>query len=491
MRGHNFLALDFGAESGRAILGTLKDGRLIVREIARFPNTPVERQGHYHWDIPHLFGEVTKALEAHAAEKLDGTESLGVDTWGVDFALLDSEGELLELPYCYRDSRTDGMMQEFFKRVPRERIYQLTGVQFLQINTLYQLFSMAQQKSPQLKKAGHLLFMPDIFNYLLTGEKKTEFTIATTSQLYNPLKNNWDEEILAALGMSMDIMQEIVPPGTRLGKIRESIGEQTGLKELTVIAPATHDTGSAIAAVPAEGAEWTYISSGTWSLMGVEVGKPVITDKAREYNFTNEGGVDGTFRLLKNIMGLWLMQGCRNAWGRYDYEELTRLARDAKPFKSLICPDSGDFFSPPDMPEAICAFCHDHGEPVPASMGEIVRCVLESLALQYRVVLNQLREIQPRDIQTVHIVGGGCQNKLLCQLTADATGLPVIAGPVEAAAIGNLMVQAIAGGHVKSLAEAREIVRRSFEPAQYEPHNDADWDAAFERFNHLREDSAQ
>jgi L-rhamnose isomerase len=438
--------------------------------------------GHLHWDTFHLFDEIVKALEACAGEKL---ESVGLDTWGVDFALLDSEGEFLEPPYCYRDSRTGGMMDEFFMRIPREKIYQLTGMQFLQLNTLYQLFAMVRRKSPLLKKAKDLLFMPDIFNYLLTGEKKTEFTIATTSQLYNPLKKSWDEELFAALGISTDIMQDIVEPASRVGKIRESICRKTGLRDLTVIAPATHDTGSAIAAVPAQGGEWAYISSGTWSLMGIEVREPVITEKAREHNFTNEGGVEGTFRFLKNIMGLWLLQGCRNAWGRCDHEQLARLAADAQPFKSLIDPDSDGFFNPPDMPQAIRQFCKNHGEPAPESVGETARCVLESLALKYRAVLSQLREVQPRAIKTIHIIGGRCQNKLLYQMTADATGLPVVAGPVEATAVGNLVVQAMALGHVKSLAEARAVIGRSFEPAHYEPRDGADWDAAFERFKNL------
>ncbi len=484
MPAHNILAVDLGAESGRAILGTIEDGRLRIRETARFPNKMVRVTGHFHWDVFNLYEEIMNSLKACPDE---GLESIGLDTWGVDFALLDSAGEFLGLPYTYRDSRTEGMMEKFFALIPRERVYQLTGIQFLQFNTLFQLFAMARENPPLLKKAQDLLFIPDIFNYLLTGEKKTEFSYATTSQLYNPRKKDWDEELFAALGVSRDIMQQIVPPGTVIGGIGRDVCRKTGLRELSVVAPATHDTGSAVAAVPAAGRDWAFISSGTWSLMGIETREPVITDKARDFNFTNEGGVGGTFRFLKNIMGLWLVQQCRKALGSYNYEDLIRLAIDAAPFKSIIYPDSAEFFNPPDMTEAVRRFCRESGQPVPETPGEIVRCVLESLALQYRRVLDQLHEVQSQQINVINIVGGGVNNKLLCQFTADATGLPVIAGPVEAAAVGNILTQAMALGYVGSVAEVRDVVRRSFEPLRYEPRQTGLWDEVYERFQNIAE----
>ncbi len=484
MPAHNILAVDLGAESGRAILGTIEDGQLRIREITRFPNRMVQVSGGLHWDVINLCEEITNSLKACRGEEL---ESIGLDTWGVDFALLDRDGEFLGLPYTYRDSRTEGIMEEFFTLIPQKQVYQLTGIQFLQFNTLFQLFAMARENSPLLKKAQDLLFIPDIFNYLLTGEKKTEFSIATTSQLYNPRKKDWDEELFAALGISRDIMQQIIPPGTVIGGISRDIRRKTGLQKLSVVAPATHDTGSAVAAVPATGRDWAFISSGTWSLMGIETCEPIITDKARDFNFTNEGGVGGTFRFLKNIMGLWLVQRCRNALGSYTYEDLMRLAADAAPFKSIINPDGTEFFNPPDMTEAVRRFCRESGQPVPESPGEIVRCILESLALQYRRVLNQLHEVQSRRINVINIVGGGVNNKLLCQFAADATGLPVIAGPVEAAAVGNILTQALALGYVGSIAEVRDIVRRSFELLRYEPRQTGLWDEAYQRFQNIVE----
>ena len=484
MPAHNILAVDLGAESGRAILGTIEDGRLQIREITRFPNRMVQVSGGLHWDVINLCEEITKSLKACRGKEL---ESIGLDTWGVDFALLDRDGEFLGLPYTYRDSRTEGIMEEFFTLIPREQVYQLTGIQFLQFNTLFQLFAMARENSPLLKKAQNLLFIPDIFNYLLTGEKKTEFSFATTSQLYNPRKKNWDEELFAALDISRGIMQQIVPPGTVIGGIGRDVCRKTGLQKLSVVAPATHDTGSAVAAVPATGRDWAFISSGTWSLMGIETCEPIITDKAHDFNFTNEGGVGGTFRFLRNIMGLWLVQQCRNALGSYTYEDLMRLAADAAPFKSIINPDDTEFFNPPDMTEAVRRFCRESGQPVPESPGEIIRCVLESLALQYRRVLNQLHEVQSQQINVINIVGGGVNNKLLCQFTADATGLPVTAGPVEAAAVGNILTQALALGYVSSIAEVRDIVRRSFEPLRYEPRQTALWDEAYQRFQNIVE----
>jgi len=483
-----FVAFDLGAESGRAMLGSLDSGRLDITELHRFPNSMVNLRGHLYWDVVQLFREMKAAMRICAAEVTSEPQSLAVDTWGVDFGLLASDGSLLGFPYGYRDSRTEGAMEQLFRRIPRERIYELTGIQFLPLNSLVQLFAMVRDRSPLLHAAANLLFMPDLFNYLLTGEKKTEFTFATTSQLYNPRTGTWAGELLDALGVSADVMQEIVPPGTTIGRLDVEVAGETGLANVPVVATASHDTAAAVAAAPAEGENWAYISSGTWSLMGVESPEPIITERSRDLNFTNEGGVGGTFRVLKNIMGLWLVRQCRRAWeneGPYSYGELTEMACSAPPFVSLIEPDHPDFLNPPDMPEAIRAFCRRTGQRAPESPAEFTRCILESLALKYRLVLDQVREVYPHPIHRVHIFGGGVRNELLCQLTADAVGLPVVAGPAEATAIGNLLVQALASGDIASLADIRDIVRQSFSVKTYNPERARDWDAAYARFREL------
>jgi len=486
---HVLLAFDLGAESGRAVLGTLDGKRLDVRELTRFPNGMVGLLGHLHWNVVQLFQEVKQGLRTCVAEVAAEPESVGLDTWGVDFGLLAPDGSLLGLPYGYRDARTNGVMDEFFQRVPRRRVYELTGIQFIQFNSLFQLFAMVRDRFPLLPLVSDVLFMPDLFNYLLTGVKKNEFTIATTSQLYNPVSRDWEEELFSALGISRAVMQEIVAPGTVIGTLDSEVRRETGIGAIPVIATASHDTAAAVAAAPAEGDGWAYISSGTWSLMGVESPVPIITDESLECNFTNEGGVGNTFRVLKNIMGLWLLRQCREAWASdrlYSYSELSEMALSAPPFKALVGPDDGSFLNPPDMPEAIRSFCRRAGHPAPETPAEFVRCVLESLALKYRLVLDQLRRIYPRPIDTIHIIGGGSRNEVLCQFTANATGVEVLAGPVEATAIGNLLVQALGLGHVSSLAEIRDIVRQSSSVVRYEPERTADWDRAYERFRELQ-----
>jgi rhamnulokinase len=488
MTGHSFVAIDLGAESGRTILGRLEQGRLTIKEMNRFPNGMLDLHGHLHWNIFRLYEEMIQGLKICATEKGGHPESVGIDTWGVDFSLLASDGSLLGLPYAYRDRRTDGAMESFFERLPRDRVYELTGIQFLQFNSLFQLHAMQRERSPILDAASDLLFMPDTFNYLLTGEKKTDFTFATTSQLYNPRARGWEGELFDALGVSQTIMQEIVAPGTVIGGLRLAIAEETGTGSIPVVAVASHDTGSAVASVPAEGADWAYISSGTWSLMGVEAKEPLINSLALELEFTNEGGVQGTIRFLKNIMGLWLLQQCRKAWMRdrpYSYDELIEMAEAAPSFAALVDPDCSEFLNPPDMPEAIAEFCSKTGQSAPASPAAFARCILESLALKYRTTLDQLRRIHAQPIERIHIIGGGSQNSLLCQFTANATGVPVLAGPVEATAVGNLMVQALALGHVRSLAEIRDVVRQSFEPVRYEPQDGPAWDKALERFRDI------
>ncbi|MEK7448556.1 MAG: rhamnulokinase [Planctomycetota bacterium] len=492
MKMPHFLAFDLGAESGRAVLGTLTGRRLTIKELNRFPNGMLNINGRWHWNIFRLYEEIKHSLKIAAGLpkiKSNGFASLGLDTWGVDFALLDRQGNFLGLPFAYRDNRTNGMMEKFFKLVPRQHVYQLTGIQFLQFNTLFQLFALVKQKSPLLKSARDLLFIPDIFNYLLTGQKKTEFSFATTSQLYNPQKKDWDEELFKNLGISRSIMQKIILPGSVIGNLTGEIFRETGFPEVPVIAPASHDTGSAVAAVPSEGEEWAYLSSGTWSLMGVETKKPVLTKQALDFNFTNEGGVGGTFRFLKNITGLWILQQCRQSWTKrkLNYQELAGQAASAPPFKALINPDQPEFLNPPDMPEAMAQFCRQTKQPVPKSPAEITRCILESLALKYRTVLDQLRKIYPKPIKVIHIIGGGVKNSLLCQFTADATGLPVLAGPAEATAIGNIMVQAMGLGYVNSLSEARAIIKHSFTSTRYEPRQTEEWNKAYAKFCEIKQ----
>jgi rhamnulokinase len=482
-----YLAFDLGASGGRGLVGSLTGGRLEVRELSRFSNGMVNVRGRLHWDVLHLLQQIAAGLKTCAAEAGEPA-SVGVDTWGVDFALLASDGSLLGFPRGYRDPGIEGAMEAFFERVPREHIYEATGVQFLPINTLYQLYAMVRDGSPLLESASSVLMMPDLFNYLLTGEKRTEFTIATTSQLYNPRRRGWDDGLLAALGLSPEVMQEIVPPGTVVGSLDPEVARQAGVGGAPVMATASHDTAAAVASAPAEGRNWAYISSGTWSLMGVESERPIITEQSLAANFTNEGGVANTFRVLKNISGLWPVQECRRSWAgerEYSYRDLTKLAEEAAGFRSLIEPDHPDFLNPADMPAAIREFCQRTGQAPPEIPGEFVRCVLVSLALKYRMVLDQLRGIYPHPIERIHVVGGGVRNELLCQLTADATEVPVSAGPAEATAIGNLLVQAMGLGHVASPAEIRAIVRRSFPVAEYEPRADGEWAAAYDRFQQL------
>ncbi|HTY37485.1 MAG TPA: rhamnulokinase family protein [Bacteroidota bacterium] len=483
----SFIAFDLGAESGRTILGTLAGIKLSIQQVTRFANEMKTVDGHLHWDIDGLFGEMKKGLRACAALGAR-PQSLGVDTWGVDFGLQRSGGDFLMPPFAYRDHRTEGMMEKFFELVPKRRVYELTGIQFLQLNTLYQLYATSVQRPDLIRDAARLLFMPDIFNYFFAGTTSSEFTFATTSQMYNPRSKRWDGELLSAMDLSPSIMQEIVQPATRLGTVRRSIADEAGIGELAVTAVASHDTGSAIAAIPAEGSDWAYISSGTWSLMGSELPQPVITDDALRSNFTNEGGVGGTFRFLKNIMGLWLLQQCRKEWAsekQYEYSELVSLAENAAPFRSLLNPDYEGFFNPASMSAAIVEYCRKSGQPAPASHGEFVRAILESLALKYRQTLDQLQQLTGRAVNRIHVIGGGAQNALLCQYTANATGTTVIAGPVEATAIGNIMVQALAAGHVGSLQDIRTVVRHSFDPVTYRPQETGQWQEAYGRYQQL------
>ncbi|MBK9714408.1 MAG: rhamnulokinase [Kouleothrix sp.] len=485
MTGSHYLAIDLGAESGRAMLGQLDGGRLALSELHRFPNTPVRLPGGLHWDVLRLWAEIKNGLRLAAQQHGHGLASVGLDTWGVDFALLDRDGALIANPHHYRDSRTDGMLAEALRRLPREQIFERTGIQFIQINTLFQLLAMAAGRSPALEIAETFLTIPDLLNFWLTGQRVCEFTNATTTQCYDPRAGDWATPVLDAIGIPRRIFPPVVMPGTLLGALQPEVAEETGAHDLPVVAPACHDTGSAVAAVPAEAPGFAWLSSGTWSIMGFESPEPVITAQSLAFNLTNEGGVGGTFRCSKNIMGLWLVQECRRTWAAqghdWSYGDLAQLAAEAAPLVALVDPDAEEFFKPGDMPERIRAFCRRTGQPAPEGPGAVVRCVLESMALKYRWVLDRLETVAGRRLDPIHIIGGGAQNRLLNQLTADATGRSVIAGPVEATAIGNILVQAIALGQLGSLAEARAVVRRSFELDRYQPAAAADWDAAYQR----------
>jgi rhamnulokinase len=482
------LAFDLGAESGRGVLG-LFDGRELRLEVVhRFPNGAVRTLDTLHWDVLRLHGEMLQTLRISAAD-FGGVDSLGVDAWGVDFALLGRDGTLLGNPRHYRDPHTEMVMDEALKRVPRYEIYRQTGLQFMRFNTLFQLLALQRDRSPLLDVAETLLFIPDLFHFFLTGVKVNEFTDASTSQLLDATTRKWAYGLATQFGLPERVLGTLVSPGTVLGPLRASVAAETGLNAAPVIAPASHDTASAVAAVPASAQTWAYISSGTWSLMGVELTQPLLSEQALAYNFTNEGGVGGTVRFLKNIMGLWVVQECRRAWERagtaYSYEDLAKLAEAAPPFVSLVDPDDASFMLPSSMPAAIAAFCTRTGQPAPADAGAAVRCALESLALCYRRVFERLEELTGRRIEVIHVVGGGSQNALLNQFTADACNRPVLAGPVEATAIGNVLVQAIGLRALGSLADAREVVRRSFEVKTFEPRQPDAWQAPYARYQAL------
>lgn len=482
-----FIAIDLGAESGRVMVGVL-DGRLRLEEAYRFPNGPVEVLGNLYWNPLGLFKEILAGLRTIGEQYGRDFASVGVDTWGVDYALLDRAGELIGTPYCYRDGRTEGMMEAVLERISRQALFEQTGgIQFLTFNTLFQLYSMVQEESPQLSIADTFLMMPDLFNYWLTGHKAAEFTNATTTQFYNSLEKEWARDVLETLALPTHIFPDVVLPGSQVGRLRE--GLNVGLGRLPVVAPATHDTASAVVAVPAEGHDFAWISSGTWSLVGAMAEQAIVSAEALQYNISSYGGAGGSCLPWKNVMGLWLVQECRRIWARegqeYTYEEIIAMAAQAQPFKAVIDPDDAGFLAPEHMPQQIGAYCRETGQSAPETKGEVLRTALESLALKYRWVVEKLGLLLERDFTALHIVGGGSQNDLLCQFAADASGLPVVAGPVEATAIGNVAVQAVGTGHLGSLEEARALVRRSFEVTTYEPGHSGPWDEAYETFIQL------
>lgn len=474
----HYLALDLGAESGRALLGSFSGGKLSVEELHRFPNTPVRVPGALYWDILRLWHEIQHGIAMATRERKLTLDGIGIDTWGVDYGLLGSDGLLLDTPRHYRDARTNGMMDKLFETVARGEVFGYTGIQFMQLNTLYQLYAMRISGAPALGVAARMLNIPDLFNYWLSGVARSEATIASTTQFFNPETNAWATELLERLKIPTEMLCPIVPPGTLLGKMVEP-------PHAPVYATAGHDTAAAVVAVPAEsGNNWCYISSGTWSLMGLELDRPVINAQSLAANYTNEVGVAGKIRFLKNIAGLWLLQECRKAWmleGReYTYEQLTRLASEARPFSAAIDPDA--FVEPGDMPAQIAAYCRRTGKAPPASDGEFARAILESLALRYRNVVENLEALTGRKIDIIHIVGGGSRNALLNQFVADCTGRRVVAGPSEATGIGNILVQAMGAGELANLDEARAVVRNSFALTTVDPHPSPEWERAYQRY---------
>ncbi len=471
------LAVDLGAESGRVMSVQFDGMALTLNEINRFPNKPVFVRDTLHWNVLDLWQNITAGIEAGKVHQPAG---VGVDTWGVDFALLDSQGSLISLPVHYRDRRTDGMPEKVFAKVPRTKIFEQTGIQIMQINTLYQLASMVEAKSPLLDIADTFLTMPDLLNYWLSGAKVGEYSNATTTQMFNTSTGEWAIDILKQLDIPVDILPEIVQPGTRLGNKYDGI---------PVIAPACHDTGSAVAAIPASSPNFGYISSGTWSLAGIEAPSPIVTPEAAEANITNEGGVFGTIRLLKNLTGLWIVQQCRATWHEqgqtYSYAELVEQARQAVPLTAIINPNDPIFLPPGDHPAHVRSLCEKTNQPIPQYPGEVIRVVLESLALAYRDVFEKLEAVSGQSIDVIHIIGGGSQNELLNQMTADATGKPVLAGPVEATVTGNALMQLISLGELGGLAEARQVVANMAGMKRYEPAQSTEWELAFEQYKTL------
>jgi len=479
------LAFDLGASSGRAVLGRLENGRLVVEEIHRFPNDPVQVGDRLYWDILRLYHEIKQGI-VKARQKGVDVRSIGIDSWAVDFGLIGANGELIANPYHYRDHHTDGVMDEVFAKLGKASIYAKTGLQFLQFNTMYQLAALVKADSPALSAADKLLMIPDLLRYFLTGVMKGEYTNASTTQLLGAVDRAWDASLVDGVGVRRSLLPDVVQPGTVVGELTPRVQEELLVGPIPVVAVAEHDTASAVAAVPAFEADFAYLSCGTWSLLGTELDRPVLTEQALAWNFTNEGGYGGTYRLLKNIMGLWLVQECKRAWdkagGTRSFAELVSLAEAATPHASYIDPDDDRFLSPADMPAEIRAYCRETGQPVPETEGDVIRCVLESLALKYRWVLERTETLAGKTFGGLHIVGGGIQNDLLCRLTANAIRRPVWAGPAEGSAIGNVLVQLIAAGDIPSLAEGRRIVRDSLSLATYEPTDGERWAAEYDRF---------
>lgn len=482
---HCYIACDLGADSGRVILGRLEAGWLTLEEVHRFSNGPAKIGNSLRWDVLRIFEELKVGLRKFSEKKIPA-DSLSVDSWGVDYVLWNSRQPMLALPYHYRDGRTEKPYAAALKTIGRELIFSQTGIQFMPFNTLYQLITDVEQNSDLLAVADKFLNIGDYLNFLFCGVPHAEESLASTTQLFNPNTRAWSKELIHEFKIPEHIFPELVPSGTRLGPISPEIANETGVNGIEVVATCSHDTGAAVAAVPADGNDWAYLSSGTWSLIGVELPKPLINEKVREHNFTNEAGYGGTTRFLKNIIGLWILQESRRAWAReghyLDYSEIERLAEEAEPFRSLINPNATRFLKPDAMPEKIAAYCRETGQPVPETPGRIARCIYESLAFRYRTTLDQMEALTGLSVRRLHIVGGGSQSSLLNQFAANATERSVLAGPVEATACGNVLIQALALGHLPDLAALRAVVRTSFPIRQYHPEQSGQWRKASEGF---------
>lgn len=483
------LAFDYGASSGRGIIGSFDGDRLALKEVHRFSSDPVMVGDCFQWDILRLFHEMKQGILKCVKDGGGEISSIGVDTWGVDFGLLGPKGELLGNPVHYRDTRTDGMIDEALKIIPKRELYEYTGIQFQKFNTLYQLLAMKKANSVILEKAETMLLIPDLLNYFLTGTKASEWTIASTTQMCDPRQHKWANDMLQRLGIPTNILTDIISTGSIVGNLRSSISDELGIGRVPVIAVPEHDTGSAVVSVPVLEGKYAYLSSGTWSLLGVETNEPVINDITCNLNYTNEGGINKTVRLLKNIMGLWIYQECKRAWDKegdsMSFDELEEAASKSKPFAAIINPEDETFFTPGNMPRKIAEYCIRTGQKPPEGKGAIVRCIMESLALKYRAAIEELEGIMGYRLPVLHIVGGGCKNTMLCQFASDALERPVIAGPVEATAIGNIASQLIGLGKVANLNEARALIKRSFPTTEYLPKDSSIWDDAYGRFLEL------
>ncbi len=480
-----FFAVDLGATSGRTVVGTISDGKVEIEEVTRFANNLIETGGHFYWDIYALYFEIIRGLKVVAKRGVEIT-SIGIDTWGVDFVCIGEDGALLRNPLAYRDPHTFGAMEEYFNNVvPKEEVYQITGIQFMNFNSLFQLYAMKRDGNSALKNAAQILFVPDALSWMLTGEAICEYTIASTSQMLDPRTKDLDNKLLESVGLSRDKFGKMVSPGYQIGTLTEEVQKMTGLGAIPVIAVAGHDTGSAVAAVPASNEKFAYLSSGTWSLMGIEAKDAIINDLSYDRNFTNEGGIEGTTRFLKNICGMWLLERCRKEWGESapsDYGTLLGEAMKVTAFQSLINPDDDMFANPSNMQEAIKQYCSETGQHVPEGYAEICRCIFDSLALRYRQVFGYLQEMASFPIETLHIIGGGSLNDYLNQFTANSTGVTVLAGPQECTALGNIMLQAKAAGIVDGIFDMRKLIANSVALKRFEPQDKALWDAAYEKY---------
>ncbi len=478
------MAFDFGASSGRAIIGCFDGDKITLEEVHRFSNDPVSVGGTVYWDVLRLFYEIKQGIVK--AKIAGGFDSIGIDTWGVDFGLIDSEGKLMENPVHYRDARTIGLVDEAFNTMPKEKLYGITGIQFMELNTLFQLISLKKYRPWMLERADKMLFMPDLFGYMLTGKMCAEYSIASTSQLIDLDTKTWSKEILDAFGIKESVFAPLVQPGTVLGELSKEICEECGVDPVPVISVCGHDTQSAITSVPCENGDFAFLSSGTWSLFGTELDKPIVNETSMNINITNEGGFDGSTGFLKNIIGLWLIQESRRQWRRegkeYSYADLEKLALAAEPFKCFIDPDAPEFVPHGNIPERVREFCRKTGQYVPETVGEIMRCIYESLAMKYRLTFEKLRECTERDYPVIHVIGGGTKDGLLCQMTANSCDRTVKAGPIEATVMGNVAVQLMSDGSVENIGQARRIVAASSELKTFEPKDTGKWAAAYENF---------